>query len=110
MPAASYASTARSHTHPRELADVKPVWRSSVAAMVTRSYQLGLLSFEQRAAPYRFISRAWAGSQRRISHFGSVCFEYPRHSDENADIQPHEMRAKCTHTLPGIARLNTVVS
>ena len=60
MPAASYASTARSHTHPRELADLKPVWRSSVAAMVTRSYQLGLLSFEQRAAAYRFINGVWS--------------------------------------------------
>lgn len=60
MPAASYASTARSHTHPRALADLKPVWRSSVAAMVTRSYQLGLLSFEQRAAAYRFISGVWS--------------------------------------------------
>lgn len=28
--------------------------------MVTRSYQLGLLSFEQRAAAYRFINGVWS--------------------------------------------------
>lgn len=59
MPAASYAASARNKVTAEQLATIKPMWRSSVSAMLMRSYQLGIFPVERRATAYKYMNVVW---------------------------------------------------
>lgn len=60
MPYKTYAATMQGRTTVAHLLETKARWRVSVAAMLVRSHQLGLLSYEERMQGFKELSwRGW---------------------------------------------------
>lgn len=59
MPAPLYRASMHNRTTVFDLLEAKPVWRVSIAAMLVRSHQLGLLDYHDRAVGFRQLNAHW---------------------------------------------------